>query len=112
MHGIYRGRVALGMWRALAIEPRRFSPYSHSMRSPAPPWLNDVDDLSDSDRYAEMTPAERLACFVEICELSRRILEDRPDRREVLARTEPMPPQAERTWLRLVAEARRVRSAR
>jgi len=82
------------------------------MRSSPPPWLGKVGDLSDSQRYAAMTPAERLECFVEVCELSRRILEERPDRRAVLARTEPMPPQAEQAWRRLVAEARRARPAR
>jgi hypothetical protein len=82
------------------------------MRSPAPPWLNEINDLSDTDRYAAMTPAERLRCFVQVCELSRCILDERRDRSEVLARTEAMSPEAERTWLRLVAEARRARQAR
>ena len=82
------------------------------MRSPAPPWLNKTGDLSDTDRYAAMTPAERLQCFIDVCELSRCILNERPDRREVLTRTEAMPAEAERTWLRLVAEARRARTAR
>jgi hypothetical protein len=82
------------------------------MRSPLPPWFGKTDDVSDTDHYARLTPAERLAAFVEACELSRRILDERPDRREVLARAEPMPPAAERAWLRLVAEARRARQAR
>ncbi|MBI3388682.1 MAG: hypothetical protein HY027_13180 [Deltaproteobacteria bacterium] len=82
------------------------------MRSDIPPWVGKTSDLSDTERYAAMTPVQRLACFVEVCELSRRILENRHDRREVLARQEPMSPQAERTWLRLVDEARRARSAR
>jgi hypothetical protein len=86
--------------------------YTSGMRSRVPPWVGKTADLSDTERYAAMTPAQRLACFVEVCELSRRILEDRPDRREVLAREEPMPPEAEQTWLRLVAEARRARFAR
>jgi hypothetical protein len=71
----------------------------------APPWLDHVDAFSDVDRYAAMTPEERLACFVEVCELARTILEERPDGRAVLAATEPMPPHAEQTWLRLVREA-------
>ena len=82
------------------------------MRSPAPPWLNKTDDLSDTARYAAMTPAERLQCFADVCELSRCILNERADRREVLTRTEAMPAEAERTWLRLVAEAHRARTAR
>lgn len=82
------------------------------MRSAAPPWLGKVDDLSGHNRWAAMTPSERLAAFLEVCELSRRILERRADRRDVLARAEPMPAHAEQTWLRLVAEARGGRPVR
>lgn len=59
-----------------------------------------------------MTPEERLECFVEVCELARAIVEERPDRAAVLAREEPMPAEAERTWLKLVAEGNRARKAR
>lgn len=54
-----------------------------------------------------MTPDERLAVFVQVCRLARTILEERPDRAEILGRVDPMPPFAEKTWLRLVREARR-----
>ena len=81
------------------------------MARQAPPWLDHVAELSDADRYAAMTADERLACFVEVCELARTILAGRPDARTVLASVEPMPPLAERTWLRLVREARRGRAA-
>jgi hypothetical protein len=70
------------------------------------------DAVDDRDRYAAMTPEERLEVFVEVCELARTILEDRPDRARLLAENEPMPPAAEAVWLRLVREARRARSAR
>lgn len=69
-------------------------------------------DQSDTARYRLMTPDERLECFAEVCQLAETILEERPDRAEVLAHVDPMPPHAERRWLQLVAEARRARTAR
>ena len=77
----------------------------------APPWLGKTLDLSDTQRYAQMTPAERLGCWVEVMELAHAILVERPDARQVLARTEPMTEDSERTWLRLVREARVARPA-
>ncbi len=68
--------------------------------------------LDDRDRYAAMTPEERLAVFVEVCELARTIIESRPDRAAILAGNEPMPAAAAATWKRLVAEARRDESSR
>ena len=68
--------------------------------------------VDDRELYAAMTPEQRLEIFVEVCELARTILEDRPDRERILAENEPMPPAAEAAWLRLVREARRARSAR
>lgn len=76
------------------------------MSSPAPPWLGRTDDLSDTERYAAMTPDERLACFVEVCELAQVMLAERADRREILEHREPMPPAAEEAWLRLVRQGR------
>jgi hypothetical protein len=73
----------------------------------APPWLAHRHDLDEAERYAAMTAEERLAAFVDVCELARTILEARPDRAAVLARAEPMPAMAEEAWLRLVREARR-----
>lgn len=70
------------------------------------------DALDDRDRYAVMTPEERLRVFVEVCELARTILDDRPDRARILAENEPMPPMAEASWLRLVRDASRAGSAR
>ena len=82
------------------------------MAAAAPPWLAHRDALDDRDRYAAMTPEERLVVFADVCELARTILEDRPDRARILAENEPMPPAAEATWLRLVREARRGPSTR
>ena len=96
----------------LSAQPAFELPYTVGMHTPPPPWLGRTADVSDTERYAAITPSERLECFVEVCELARAILEDRPDAREMLARTEPMPPAAERAWLRLVAEAQRAQDAR
>jgi hypothetical protein len=76
-------------------------------RPQAPPWLHNIGGDSERAKYAAMSPSERLVCFADVCELSRVILESRPDRREVLASSEPMPVHAERTWRALVAQARR-----
>jgi hypothetical protein len=82
------------------------------MAKRTPPWLGRVADLSETERYAAMTPEERLRCFVDVCELARSIIEERPDRRAVLAAAEPMPPAAAAAWQRLLREARDARSAR
>jgi hypothetical protein len=81
------------------------------MAGRTPPWLGRVDDLSETARYAAMTADERLECFVDVCELARAIIEERPDRRAVLRDEDPMPPVAAAAWARLVREARRGRSA-
>jgi len=77
-----------------------------------PPWVEHRDELDDRECYAAMTPEERLAVFAEVCEMADAILADRPDREEVLARIDPLPPDAERTWLRLVGESMRERATR
>jgi len=71
-----------------------------------------VDAVDDRERYAAMTPEDRLAIFADVCELARTILEERPDRARILAENEPMPPAADETWLRLVRESRRAASSR
>jgi hypothetical protein len=86
--------------------------YSPLMAAGSPPWLPHRGILDDRDRYAAMTPEERLEVFADVCELARTILEARPDRARILADVEPMPAGAEATWLRLVREARRERSPR
>ncbi len=76
-----------------------------------PPWVECADIVDDRDRYAAMTPAERLEIFAEVCALADAILADRPDRAEVLARIDPMPSEAEETWMRLVEQSGRERTA-
>jgi hypothetical protein len=82
------------------------------MRRGVPPWLDRVDDLSETTSYAAMSADERLRCFVDVCELARTIIEDRPDRRAVLENEEPMPDVAAAAWARLLREARHGRPAR
>ena len=82
------------------------------MRGKLPPWVGKTADLSDPARFRAMTPDERLESFVQVCELARTILDERPDRAAVLERIDPMPPEAERRWRELVAQARRARAAR
>jgi hypothetical protein len=74
-----------------------------------PPWVEHADVLDDAARYSAMTPEQRLAVFVDVCELAETILAGRPDRAEVLEAHEPMAPRAEAIWQRLVAESRRAR---
>ena len=78
----------------------------------APPWVGRTGDLSDTQRYTEMTPSERLARFLDVCELAHAILLERPDAAQVLARADSISCDAEAAWLRLVGEARRAREAR
>jgi hypothetical protein len=82
------------------------------MAGAAPPWLAHRDAVDDRERYAAMTPEQRLVAFTEACELARTIIEGRPDRERILAENEPMPPAAEAAWLRLVREARGGRGPR
>ena len=70
------------------------------MAARMPPWVGRVGDLSETERYAAMTPDERLACFVDVCELPRTIIEERPDRRTVLTAQDPIPPVAAAAWAR------------
>jgi len=86
--------------------------YSPLMAAEPPPWLSHRGVLDDRDRYAAMTPEQRLEVFADVCELAPSILETRPDRARILAEVEPMPAGAEATWLRLVREARSERSSR
>jgi hypothetical protein len=72
-----------------------------------PPWARAADPDDDTDRYAAMTPADRLQLFEQACELARSILAQRPDAEAVLARRVPLSPESEALWLRLVKEARR-----
>jgi hypothetical protein len=58
-----------------------------------------------------MTPEERLACLVDVCELGDALLAERPDRETLLSSEEPMPAAAEEAWRRLIRERRHGRSA-
>lgn len=85
------------------------------MPSVRPPWLVTSGLVAPAPeelaRLRAMTSSERLAHFVEACELARAMLQHRPDARAVLARREPLSAEAEATWLRLCAEGRRARAA-
>jgi hypothetical protein len=82
------------------------------MTGSSPPWMGAAHALDDRDRYAAMTPEQRLAIFEEVCELARTILEEHPDRARILRENEPMPVTADATWRRLVRQARDARAAR
>jgi hypothetical protein len=84
--------------------------YASCMPAARPPWLALVAP-EELQRLRTMTPTQRLAHFVQACELSRALLQHRPDAREVLARRVPLSAEAEATWLRLCAEGRRARAA-
>lgn len=77
-----------------------------------PAWLDVSEDWSETLRYRAMTPEERLRVLVQVQEVARRLLENRPDREQILNRREPMSAEAERVWLKLVREARLERDAR
>lgn len=71
-----------------------------------PPWLAARHEDPERKKWAARTPEERLAIFVEVCEVDRAFLESRPDRRDILRHQEPMSPEVERTWLELVRRSR------
>lgn len=79
------------------------------MNRGAPPWLAFAAEDPERERYSAMPPRERLRHLIDVCDLGRALLEGRPDRAEVLGRTEPMAEKSERAWLDLVAKARRAR---
>jgi hypothetical protein len=76
------------------------------MAGVAPPWIDAVRTLDDRDRYAAMTPEQRLAIFEDVCALACTILEAHPERTRILADNEPMPAAAAAVWRRLVRQAR------
>lgn len=81
------------------------------MKHTAPPWLAHVAEISDAERYAQMSPEERFLCFMDICVMTEAILSSRADRQRVFEEREPMRPQDEAAWLRLVKESRRAGQA-
>jgi hypothetical protein len=65
----------------------------------------ELDD--DTERFARMTPAERLTLFLELCDLTDSIVEARPDA-EALRSGTPRSTDAEALWKRLMAEPVRI----
>ena len=59
----------------------------------------------DVDRFAAMTPEERLVVFLELCELTHSIVTERANAEDLLAPT-PRSPESEALWMRLVDQAR------
>lgn len=80
--------------------------YHRGMSHRAPPWLPHSHDDPERARYAAMSVDDRLACFVEVCNLAQTIIDARPDRSQVLRGVDPMTPVAEKTWRDLIRRAR------
>lgn len=59
-----------------------------------------------------LSPEEKLVLFDQACALAEALRRERPDRQELLARRDPLSPESERTWLRLVQEGLRARGFR
>ena len=55
----------------------------------------------ETDRFAKMTSEERLALFLELCDLTDSIVNGRPDREALRARTQRSP-ESEALWVRLM----------
>jgi len=68
-----------------------------------------AEEERDTERFARMSPAERLALFLELCELTDSIVRNRPDAEALRAPT-PLSPESEALWRRLVASARERRA--
>lgn len=59
----------------------------------------------ETERFARMTPEERLRIFLELCDLTDSIQRERPDA-EALRHPVPRSPEAEQLWKRLMARYR------
>ncbi|MGE0784659.1 MAG: hypothetical protein AB7S26_03150 [Sandaracinaceae bacterium] len=59
----------------------------------------------DLDRFRRLTPKERLALFIELCDLGDSITAGRPDR-DRLRSGEPRSEASEALWRRLMRDAR------
>jgi MFS transporter, DHA1 family, inner membrane transport protein len=70
------------------------------------PFFRDDELRRETERFARMTPEQRLALFLELCDLTDSIQRDRPDA-EALRRPAPRSPESESLWKRLMAEHRR-----
>jgi hypothetical protein len=67
---------------------------------PAPSFPE--EDQRDLDRIRRMTPEQRLALCLELCDLTDSIVRERPDRAALRA-PDPRSPEAEALWRRLMA---------
>jgi hypothetical protein len=65
--------------------------------------------LERDERFARMTPEERLEVFLQLCELTDSIVRNRPDAERVRA-PHPRSPESEALWRRLIESARRDRA--
>jgi len=65
----------------------------------------------DTERWARMTPEQRLEVFAQLCELCESIVRGRPDAQRLRA-TPERSAEAEALWARLVREARDARARR
>ena len=64
-----------------------------------------TEDERDTERFARMTPEERLALFLQLCELTDAVTRGRPDADALRAPT-PRSPESEALWQRLIARSR------
>ncbi|MFW6197760.1 MAG: hypothetical protein ACOC5B_02735, partial [Myxococcota bacterium] len=70
-----------------------------------PPFFRPAEIDHQTERFARMTPEERLQIFVELCDLTDSIQRNRPDR-GALRQSTPRSAEAEALWKRLMAEYR------
>ncbi|MDD9944304.1 MAG: hypothetical protein OXU20_24890 [Myxococcales bacterium] len=68
-----------------------------------PRAIGGSDPGSDAERFARMSPAERLDLFLQLCDLMDSVQAGRPDR-ERLRAPHPRSAEALALWARLMAE--------
>lgn len=68
-------------------------------------------EREDDERFARLSPAERLEIFLQLCELTDSIVRNRPDADRLRAPT-PRSAESEALWQRLIERARRDRERR
>lgn len=66
------------------------------------------DATPDVERFARMTPEDRLALFLELCDLTDSIVRARPDE-DALRSPTPRSAESEALWRRLMESYRRER---
>jgi hypothetical protein len=60
-----------------------------------------LSDCDDRERFAAMTPEERLEIFIQLCDLTDSIVNGRPDAERLRAPV-PRSPESEALWKRLM----------